>query len=320
LNLSRAILRTVAPLLGATAIFLAAATASDAATVSLLKTGRELPDGQVTALAVSGGKLYIGSAGQGISAIELGSGKTVRHTASDGLPSDAIVSLAIFQGRLYAGTSAGIALLDGGKWTPVTTAAGLPMRNVVLAASPDGKHLWATSVFLAGGTVRFDGKEWKFMGGEGRGLFNDIVAFGFQEDAVIMGSTQGAVYLRKGNDVESLSAKFPPANVFAVASRGGTVYAGTNLGLFAWRGKEWEQYDLPEPIGNAAVFSTLKVERDILAGTVRGLAWIDGQGNVRSLSALEGFPPGPVRGIVESDGDLFAATDPGVAIVKGWRK
>lgn len=313
-------LSTLAPFLGAMVVLLLAASASGAPSARLLKAGRDLPEGQVTALAALGGKLFVGTAGQGIAEVELSSGNMVRHTVAKGLPSDSITSLAFFQGRLYAGTSAGIASLDGEQWSALTTAGGLPMRNVVLAASPDGKQLWATSVFLAGGTVMFDGKDWKFMGGEGRGLFNDIVAFGFQDDTVLMGSSQGAVYVRKGNDIQSLREKFPPANVFSLASRGGSIYIGTNLGLYVWRGQEWEHYDLPPPIGNSAVFSTLKVERDIIAGTVQGLALIDGEGNVRILSALEGFPAGAVKSVAVSEGGLFASTDQGVVLVKDWRK
>ena len=44
------------------------------------------------------------------------------------------------------------------------------------------------------------------MGGEGRGLFNDVQGFAFLPGEVLMGSGSGAVYLRKGADVQALTA------------------------------------------------------------------------------------------------------------------
>ena len=289
-----------------------------AATVRVVGPGQGIPEGPISSLLVVEDRLYVGIRGKGLFLHELKGGRTRHVTRNDGLPSDDVTSLAQFRGKIYVGTSDGIGVAEGDAWSVLKEAANVRMNNVFLSATPDGRELWAGAVYLAGGTVRFDGKEWKFMGGEGRGLFSSVNSFAFYPGGVVLGAQSGAVYLRKGNDVESLHPGFPPANVFGVAERGGTIYAGTSMGLFLWRGSRWEKAIVPEPFAGAAVYAFVRSGTDLFVGGSKGLLLLDRNGNSRFLSGERGFPAGAVTALAEDGGTIYAATGEGVAVIRGW--
>jgi len=300
----------------------ASAAAAGEPIVSWIDSRQGLPQARITALLAVEGRLYAGLSGKGIAVFEGIAGPPRFVTRADGLPSDEVVSLVHYRGKVHAGTAEGIAVEEGKRWTTLREAAGVPLRNVVLGASPDGKELWACSMFLAGGTLVYDGKGWTFVGGEGKGLFNNITAFGFLPDGVLLGAVSGMVYERKGKEkqIEPLRERFPDANVTSVAARGGSVYAGTNRGLYVWRGTEWQPALLPGEFSGGAVFSILKSDIDLFVGGVRGLLLLDRTGKTRVLSGTPAFPAGPVYHLVEEGGTIYAATDLGVAVLRGWRE
>jgi len=172
---------------------------------------------------------------------------------------------------------------------------------------------------LNGGTVRYDGSGWKFMGGEGRGLFNDISSFAFPADGVALGSQAGAVYLRRGAEVEPLAGSFPPVTVFALSERGGTLYAGTSGGLFVWRGAGWSPALVPAAFEGKAVLCLLRVDLELVVGGVDGVAVLDRSGRQRVVSGVEGFPRGPASALAASGGTLYVGTDRGVVALSGWQ-
>jgi len=274
----------------------------------------------VVALLAKGERLYLAMAEKGLYAYDIASATVRRYGGGDGLPSDDVRSIALFDGKVYAGASEGIGIQDGERWSQVTETKEFRFRSVVVAASPDGVELWACARYLAGGTFRFDGKEWRFMGGQGMGLFNDVSSFAFFPGGVLLGSSSGAVYEMKGKEVTVLSRGFPAAGVNAVGERGGTYYVGTNRGLYVWRGTGWGNTQVPEPFSRSAVFSVLRVESDLFVGGMSGLLLLDRKGAARFLSGKDGFPEGPVTALAASGKTLYAATDKGVLAVEGWNE
>lgn len=280
-----------------------------------------IPEGRsITSLLVAGNRLYVGTLDRGIVIRDRGTGVVRRATRSEGLPSEDVKSLALFQGKVYAGTSAGIGVEEAGRWTALDRVQSVTLMNVYLAASPDGKELWAAALTLAGGLVRFDGKEWRFMGGEGRGLFNDVDAFAFSPDGLLMGTVSGSVYLRRGGEIGALPASLPGASVFAVGERGGAVYAGTGRGLFVWRGERWDPVDLPAPVGEGkAIYTIARSDADLFVGGLGGLALLDRRGGKVVMSGRDGFPEGVVTALAVAGEILYAGTERGAAVVTGWR-
>lgn len=308
----------LAALMFAVAVSIVPVDSSAAAIVRVVGPGQGIPEGPISSLLVTDNRLYVGTRGMGLFLHDLKGGKTRRITRSDGLPSDDVTSLAKFRGKVYAGTSEGIAVAEGTAWSVLRENGNVRLNNTYLSVSPDGGELWAGAVYLAGGTVRFDGKEWTFIGGAGRGLLNNVNSFAFYPGGVILGGQSGAVYLRKGNNIESLGPGFPQANVFGVAERGGTIYVGTSMGLFLWRGNRWEKAIVPEPVAGAAVYAFVRSGTDLFVGGSKGLLLLDRNGNTRFLSGERGFPRGAVTALTEEGGTIYAATEQGVAVIREW--
>lgn len=304
------------PALAAIAL-LFSGTLAPAAEVRNFAKGAGLPSNWVTALAPEpGGKLWVGTGNAGVYLLDPVAGTGKWYTTSNGLASDEVTSIARFQGKVYVGTSLGLSVLQDGRWSTIAEAQGVSLRNVRLAASPDGKELWASAVILAGGVVRFDGKEWKFMGGEGRGLFNDVQGFAFLPDGVLMGAASGVPYLHKGTDVVPAGEGLPSANILSVASWKGKAYLGTSRGLFV-RDEIWREVPVPQGVRGVPVFSLAAGDDGLMAGTAAGLVKVSGKG-VKVLAAGDGLPASRVLAAASGEGYAAAGTANGLSIVREW--
>lgn len=291
--------------------------AAGAADVRVLTVKDGLPSNWVTAIAAApDGKLLVGTGNAGIYLLDPATGKGKGYRASDGLSSDEVTSIAAFGEKLFVGTASGLSVLDGGKWSRTEKIGNVTMRNVRLAASPDGKELWACAVYLAGGTLRFDGKEWEFMGGKGRGLFNDVQGFAFLPSGVVMGSGSGVPYLHMGSDVKALSEELPASNIFAVAAEGKSLFLGSSKGLFEYDGK-WKAVRMPEGFSGVPVFSIAVRNGELVAGTSKGLVRAR-PGTPQALTAGSGLPASRVMAVAFTGNLVAAGTSGGLALVGKW--
>lgn len=299
------------------AAFAISCSFAHAAEIRIFAKGTGLPSSWVTALSAEpGGKLWVGTGNAGVYLLDPATGTGKGYAAPDGLAAGEVTSIARFQGKVYVGTSGGLSVLQDGRWAPVVDSGGVDMRNLRLAVSPDGKELWGAAVTLAGGVARFDGKEWKFMGGEGRGLFNDVQGFAFLPDGVLMGSGSGVPYLHRGADVAAAGDGFPPVNILCATAWKGKAYLGTNRGLYVRDGK-WREVALPQGIRGAPVFSLADAGDVLLAGTGSGLAKVSG-GGVRTLVPTDGLPAPRVLAVAAGEGYVAAGTANGLAIIRDW--
>ena len=308
----------LAPALAA-AVFVSIAlcAAAGAAEIRVITMRNGLPSDWVTALEPApGGKLWVGTGNAGVFLLDTATGTGKGYRSGDGLSSDEVTSIALFQGKVYVGTSGGLSVFDGSGWESIPKIQNVTMRNVRLAASPDGRELWACSVYLAGGTLRYDGVDWKFMGGEGRGLFNDIQGFAFLPSGVVLGAGSGSAYLHSGSDVKVLSGGLPPGNIFAVAGKGENLLLGSSRGLFEYDGK-WREIPLPARIAGASVFSIAVRGGETVAGTYKGIVLAE-NGKAKSLGTADGLPARKINAVAFLDGMIAAGTARGLALVKDW--
>jgi hypothetical protein len=289
---------------------------ADGATVKVFTSGNGLPSDWVTALAIAtDGKIWAGTGNAGVFLLDPKSGAVTVYRAKDGLPSEEVTSVALFQGKVYVGTANGIGIFDGSRWETLMKMGTVTFRNVRLGVSPDGKELWASSVYLSGGTVRFDGKEWKFMGGEGRGLFNEIEGFAFLPDGVLMGSGQGTVYLHKGTDVIPLKEGLPPTNIFAVAAWNGNAVAGTAAGLFERAGGKWTPVRMVAGMEGGPIFALSVRDALLAAGTQGGVVLlVKGKAPV-VFNPSNGIPSGKITAIAAGSAFIAAGTARGLAVI-----
>lgn len=291
--------------------------AAGAADVRVLTTSDGLPSNWVTALAAAPeGKLWVGTGNAGVYLLDPATGRGKGYRASDGVASDEVTSIALFGGKVYAGTASGLSVFDGVEWSTMTAIGSVTLRNVRLGASPDGKELWACSLYLAGGTVRFDGTRWEFMGGKGRGLFNDIQGFAFLPGGVVMGSGSGVPYLHAGGEVKSIAEGLPPGNVFSVAAARETLYLGSSRGLFRYDGK-WEEVSLPPGFAGAPVFALATADGAVIAGSNTGLVKI-AKGSAGTVTRATGFPASRVTSIAVAGDVVAAGTARGLVLVNKW--
>lgn len=291
--------------------------ASGAADVRVLTTADGLPSNWVTALAAAPeGKLWVGTGNAGIFLLDPATGKGKGYRVADGIASDEITSIASFQGKVYVGSAGGLSVFDGANWVSIPRVENVTMRNVRLGASPDGKQLWACSVYLAGGVVKFDGNRWEFMGGKGRGLFNDVQGFAFLPGGVVMGSGSGAPYLHTGSDVKALAEGLPPGNIFSLAGGDGALFLGSSRGLFRYDGK-WREVPLPAGFDGSPVFAIVVAGDAVIAGSDKGLVKVEA-GRVRTLAEDSGLPASRVTAVAIADGLVAAGTARGLALIKKW--
>lgn len=287
-----------------------------AASVTHVAKDAGLPPGEVRSLAADEGKVYVATGIRGVAVYDASRGTVTDLAGRAPLARREVSSLAVFRGKLYVGTTDGLLVFDGRSWERVEKAENVTLRNVMLAPSPDGKELWAAAMTLAGGTTKFDGSKWTFMGGAGRGLFNDISCFAFGKDGTWMGSVAGTVYLRKGDDVQYFREGLSGI-VLALATAGDVVYAATNRGLFRLEGAAWKAVRFPEGWGGVQLLSMASDGITLYLGTTAGLARL-AQGRFERLTRADGLPADQVGAVALGDGVVYAGTAAGLAVVRGW--
>jgi len=77
---------------------------------------------------------------------------------ADGLPNEWVNAVAVgSDGTVWAGTSAGLARLEGGNWITDTTEEGLPHDQVTAVAVANDGTVW---VGTKGGLALLSGSDW----------------------------------------------------------------------------------------------------------------------------------------------------------------
>lgn len=287
-----------------------------AAEVTVVNRDSGLPSNDVRLLAIDGPRVCLAAGRNGVALYDSGRRRVTDLSDTAPLAGKDVISLAAFQGRLYVGTSSDLTVWDGRAWDRQLKVGNVTFRNVVLAASPDGKELWASAMTLAGGTMKYDGTNWTFMGGSGRGLLNNVSSFSFGKEGAWMGSASGTVYLHTGSDVrffrEGLSGI-----VLAVAAAGGAAYAGTTAGLFRLEGEAWKQVPFPPEWGEARIYSMAAEGETVYLATTAGLVRLK-DGKLDRLTVENGIPSNEVRAVAAGEGLVYAGTSEGLAVVRGW--
>jgi ligand-binding sensor domain-containing protein len=100
-------------------------------------------------------------------------GQWINITKKDGLPSNKVFSVRVDGDRVWAGTDAGLALLEDGQWQTFTTKDGLAHNGVLgLDISPVSGDLWIATL---GGLSRYSAGKFDTYTQFNSGLANDVV-------------------------------------------------------------------------------------------------------------------------------------------------
>jgi hypothetical protein len=185
------------------------------------------PGGDVRCLAASGGVFWAGTASGVFRGASFGGG-----WALDGLSGKPVSSVAILNGEAWAATGDELWRRSvAGTWTLETLPSSVAFPTTV-AVDASGV-LWVGGL----GVWRRTGETWTAAPSPGVGIVTAMLA---DPSGLVVGLSVGGAARWTGASWATLSGGVGPAEGFrALASFGGTLWAGTNITLYAWNGSSW---------------------------------------------------------------------------------
>lgn len=220
--------------------------------------------------------------------------------------------------RLWIGSNAGLAMLDGQTWAAYTVESGaLPSNDVRALAVADGT-LW---VGTGRGISTFDGSRWRsFLAGDAGGpASDDVRGLAVAADGRVWAATTGGLSVFDGRTWATYRAGnsgLPSDLVFTVATDpAGRVWAGTDrgVGVFDPQTQSWTRYDPANSGLQWPAVSTIAVDPSgrLWLGTLGGgLAVFDGQSWQSFTTANSDLPWNTIMSIAASpQGDVWLAAD-----------
>lgn len=233
----------------------------------------------------------------------------------DGLPSQDVRALAFdSKGRLWAGTGAGVAVREGGKWRALPGAATavnclLARGDEMLAGSAEGLHIIA-----AGGRV-------KTLSAPGR--WGPVVALAGDEKGRAYAACRRGMWIIEGHNVEAVEFG-PTDNPRSVAIIAGEPWLATPMGLLIRRGSEWKV--LTKQNSGLACDEVRALATDaqgtLWVATAEGISLMDARGWGEKIAGKDGLPYDDLISIgVGRDGSRWFGSNLGVSRLKNgeWR-
>jgi ligand-binding sensor domain-containing protein len=234
------------------------------------------------------------------------------HQTSSGLPTDNVLSLCEGRdGRLWVGTSRGLAVGDTRGSIPFTKVEGVPPSYVrSIAEAPDGS-VWAVSsqaVYrIDGGRVSRLGRDQGLPGDHYRSLRVDSAG------ALWLATNQGIAWIEGSKVRQSFSVRdgLTSDDVLSVESdKAGGLWVGTGEGISRRvNGGRFE----PVPAAGKRVVVALLQDRDanVWAGTRDGLLRLAG-GTPELMDRSTGLADEHITSLAEdADGNLWIGTEAG---------
>ncbi|WP_254614105.1 MULTISPECIES: two-component regulator propeller domain-containing protein [unclassified Myxococcus] len=279
---------------------------------------------RVEELLVGEGALWVGTSG-GLWQVPLGEGVARQYTEADGLPGSFVTALARAGGdnRLWVGTKAGLALLEGGqvRQTPFPVP-GPDERPEVTALFQDvAGTLWMgteTGLVSWNGVVatRFTATE---------GLPATVTALlADSQGNLWVGTRRGGLVRREVDGFSSPlhGAGLADAEVLSLLEdRDGALWVGTYSGLFRLRDGPFATYGAPEGLSNETVSTVLQDKRGtVWLGTVGGGLFYLRDGRIHRMEDFEGGTDPVITALHEApDGTLWVGSKAGAFRYDGQR-
>jgi ligand-binding sensor domain-containing protein/signal transduction histidine kinase len=273
-----------------------------------------LRSGPVQALlGDSRGALWIGGAGNGLSRFL--HGQFTAFTTRDGLPSDTITVLAEDNsGRIWAGTEAGLAVKQGGRFEPLKRTEEINHKRITALCQDRTGTMW---LGVAGAGV------FCFKGGRLIPLRDASVDELLRDPHCLLVDRGGRIWVGAGDDFvlccdggqwrrHRILRHLARHYVSALAEEAdGTVWAGSlSEGLFQFRGGKLDAINAGSGLSDNLVESLLvDQEGKLWVGTHGGLNRLQ-PANLAVLSHNEGLGYGAVQGLAEVAPGLIWAGKP----------
>jgi diguanylate cyclase (GGDEF)-like protein len=231
----------------------------------------------------------------------------------------AVTRLAEAQGRIWAGTSAGLYLREGDSWRLATDVAGMQHSPTTMLLEDRAHNLW---VGCNAGLARIrDGVVVEFVPESSPGAFRGVIS-GFQdrEDNLWLGSQWEGVarvwngWTRRFSSVEGLQERI----VWSVSrAPDGRIWVGTNDGLSVLDHGHYTQVLRGEQLPHPHAYNLLAEADRVWIGTRRGLVvWRNGK--LESPPLFAPMASAQINGIVrDSHGVVWFPTTDGLFRLEG---
>jgi len=253
---------------------------------------------------------------------------------AEGLPQTTINALAQDrEGRLWAGTIAGIARFDGRSWRRMEGPASgyaLMVNTGAMTATSDGS-LWAGTRFQGLLEYRREGLK-VHNSAQGTPLENiNAVLESSRKDAsgrpILFAATYGRGLARYADGAWSyVPSELPDGRLHCLLERDGILWVGTHRGLWTWDGEHWKAFEgnatLADPVVRALAETVdPQGRRTLWIGMERGGLFLLRHGRLEQAPLRERTGSTSVRGLLAGPGGvLYAALGGGgLAVVDGDR-
>jgi len=272
-----------------------------------------------TLLSSADGTLWVGTNTEGLfsyrDGIFHGYGKDA------GLPDLSVRALGYDgNGRLWAGTAGGLAVLENGKFRVAKGTVGIPsffltLGDGSLLMGSNKPGLWQTS---SSGLVPY----LPALTGEGTPLAGVPISAAFldQRNQLWLGTATGRILVVKGNEIiqtiEPEALKGGTVKDFLV-DRDGTLWVATDKGLLYSHGDGFLGYTEENGLPNNSVTSLCQdQEGSLWVGTERGGLVKFSPGKFINLTQREGLAGNAVNTVIEDPaGTVWVGADQGLSIV-----
>ena len=269
-----------------------------------------------TALLKSTTGLWIGSVG-GVMHQHSGASELIALPPT--MANGAVTRLAEAQGRIWAGSSLGLMVLEQGQWTPATADPMLQASPTSMLFEDSDRNLWVGS--SAGmGRIRA-GKLVETIAEKNPASIKAITtAFEDRERNLWLGSQwQGLARLWNGNTRRlSVAEGLSEPIVWSVArAPDGRTWVGTNDGLSVYANGRYETVLRGDQLPHPNAYNLLAEADRVWIGTRRGLVvWKDGK--LEAPPAFEPMATAQINGIVrDRKGIVWVPTSDGLFRLDG---
>lgn len=276
---------------------------------------------EVRAVASFNGVRYLATSGGLIALDESGSVKR-QYTTFDGLPENDLTALAVFRGRLFAGTtSRGLVAFDGNAFTGYSFTKP-KATHVSVLLSTEAEMLIGT---LDGGLFEYDGERFTRRLNSATGAdFKQVTALLRVDARLYIGTQDSGLYIWREAHIERLTTTdgLPSPHVTGLAEVPPTISGRAGIAVASDFGVvSLEEGNEIKPISNRPNITSLAVnDGHLWAGLFNG-GIVDlsasqtsqqiGGAGPSNLSQTVSLPPSAPATVVVCDGSLWVLTSEG---------
>lgn len=236
------------------------------------------------------------------------------YTAADGLPCDKVNCVAIFEGKVYAGTDAGLFVLKGESFEPA-------FEETVYGAVRSIDDLGGRLAVCAGKTLyTLTGESI-----EKTRVFDDELVKAASVGGAVWILTESKLYKTDAEcKVDSLERWLEGGRGLSLAANGENTYVSTEKDLLIVHGKRMEWKNISPEYGRMPEGSIFCLSFDstgcLWLGTENGLAIFDNKSAWVTSAQVPSLPRNPTSVIAaDKAGGKYFATDAGLAVLKNGR-